>query len=327
MTQNNCRTRKAPPESRQNEKLTLAVVIITLLTMFAEIIFGVLSGSMALLSDGIHMGTHAVALFITLAAYIFARKHINNPTYSFGTGKVGVLAGYTNAILLLIAGGAMIIESVERLANPVNILFNEAITVAVVGLVVNIVSAVILGRGGSHGHHHHGPGHAHEPHGSEDHIHDHPGHPHPAHGDSHNHEDHNLKAAYLHVLTDALTSILAIIALVFAKYFGIAWADPAVGILGACVVIRWAVNLLKQTASLLLDKGEFSKDIKHLKKHLESDTTDVCDIHIWQLSENERSLIISLETSDPREPRHYHGVIDHIGCFDHITVEVNKKNA
>jgi cation diffusion facilitator family transporter len=270
------------------------------------------------------MGTHAVALLITLAAYIFARKHINNQTYSFGTGKVGVLAGYTNAILLLMAGGAMIIESVKRLVHPVDILFNEAIAVAVAGLVVNIVSAFILGHGSNHDH---GPGHSHG-HGVRDHTDRRgPGHHHPEHGRSHKHEDHNLKAAYLHVLTDALTSVLAIIALIFAKYYGIVRADPAVGILGACVVIRWAVKLLKPTANLLLDKGEFSKDINHLKEHLESNTTHVCDIHIWQLSENERSLIISLETSDPREPKHYHGVIDHIGCFDHITVEVNKKSA
>ncbi len=318
MTKHNCRTRKTQFKSQKNEKLTLTVVIITLLTMFVEIIAGILSGSMALLSDGIHMGTHAVALFITLAAYIFARKHMDNPVYSFGTGKVGVLAGYTNAILLLIAGGAMIIESIKRLVNPVDILFDEAITVAVVGLVVNIVSALILGHGHSHSHSH----------GDHDHKdHNRPGHQHPEHDGSRKHEDHNLKAAYLHVITDALTSVLAIIALVFAKYFGIVRADPAMGILGACVVIRWALNLLKQTANLLLDKGEFSEDINHLKEHLESDTTDVCDIHIWQLSENERSLIVSLETSDPREPKHYHGAINHIGSFDHITVEVNKKKA
>ena len=327
MTENNCSTRKQAPLSQQNEKLTLVVVIITLITMFAEIIAGILSGSMALLSDGIHMGTHALALFITLAAYIFARRHNHNPKYSFGTGKVGVLGGYTNAILLLLAGGAMIIESIERLFNPVNILFNEAIIVAVVGLVVNIISAFILGHG-NNGHSHDRLDHSHSNPGSMGHgsrSHGHNDHTHNSHNNSHGHEDHNLKAAYLHVITDALTSVLAIIALVFAKYFGFNWADPAVGILGAIVVIRWAIGLLKQTSGLLLDKGEFSNDIDHLRTHLESDTTHLTDIHIWQISENERSLIISLETSEPNEPKFYHDIINHTGCFDHITIEVNKK--
>ncbi|MFH2093611.1 MAG: CDF family Co(II)/Ni(II) efflux transporter DmeF [Pseudomonadota bacterium] len=310
MTKHNCSTRQQAPRSQQNERLTLVVVIITLLTMFAEIFAGILSGSMALLSDGIHMGTHALALFITLAAYIFARQNVNNPTYSFGTGKVGILGGYTNAILLLLAGGAMIIESVQRLFNPVTILFNQAIIVAIVGLVVNIVSAFILGRGeNGHSHDQHGHGHSHHSHGQ---------------ADSNGYQDHNLKAAYLHVITDALTSVLAIIALLFAKYFGFNWADPAVGILGAFVVIRWAVGLLRQTSGLLLDKGDFSDDIKQLRTHLESDTTRLIDIHIWQISENERSLIISLETSEPNHPRHYHDIIHHAGNFDHITVEVNK---
>lgn len=314
MDTHNCNTIKTAPKSNQNEKLTLVVVIITLVTMFAEIIAGILSGSMALLSDGIHMGTHAVALFITLAAYIFARRQINNPEFSFGTGKVGVLGGYTNAILLFLAGAAMALESVERLFNPVKIMFNEAIIVATIGLVVNIVSAIILGHGeGGHSHDH---GHSHHGH-----------HHHQGQGQKaeNGHTDHNLKAAYLHVITDALTSVLAIVALVIAKYFGLIWADPAVGILGAFVVIKWAVGLLKQTAGLLLDKGEFSNDITHLKQHLESETTNVSDIHIWQISENERSLILSIETSDPREPRHYHEIIGHIGNFDHITVEVNTR--
>lgn len=311
MKVHNCNNIKAAHQSQQNEKLTLVVVIITLITMFVEIIAGLISGSMALLSDGIHMGTHAVALFITLAAYIFARKQVNNPNYSFGTGKVGVLGGYTNAILLLLAGGAMIAESVERMINPVSILFNEAIIVAVIGLVVNIVSALILGHG--NGHHHHGHHHGHGHHG----------HSHGEHG--HHHTDHNLKSAYLHVITDALTSVLAIIALLTAKYFGLVWADPAVAILGACVVVKWAVGLLKQTASLLLDKGEFTEEIDHLRRHLETDTTCVRDIHIWQISENERSLILSLETTEPREPVHYHDIIHHTGNYDHITVEVNKR--
>ncbi len=303
----NCHTHHQVPASQKNEKLTFVVVLITLLTMIAEIVAGIISGSMALLSDGIHMGTHAVALFITLAAYIFARKHIDNPSFSFGTGKVGVLGGYTNAILLLVAAGAMAFESIERIINPVSIMFNEAIIVAVIGLIVNIVSAIILGHGNSgHGHHHH------------DHSYSHSGN----HPDHHSHQDHNLNSAYLHVITDALTSVLAIIALLTAKYFGVAWADPLVGILGAVVVTKWAIGLLKQTSSVLLDKGDFTEEITALKKLIESDSTKIKDIHLWQLSENERSLIISLSSSDHNSPLYYHKLVKQIGTYEHITVEI-----
>ena len=298
----NCSTIGEKPQTRNNERVTLVVVILTLVTMVAEIVSGLISGSMALLSDGIHMGTHALALFITLAAYVFARKHRNNPTFSFGTGKVGVLGGYTNAILLLMAAAAMAAESVERLIFPVDILFNQAIVVAVVGLVVNIVSAVILGHGnGDHGH---------------DHGHDH---------DHHHHEDHNLKAAYLHVITDALTSVLAIAALLVAKFFGFNWADPVVGILGALVVGKWAMGLLKQTSGVLLDRGDFGDEIAAIKSHIESGATKVVDVHLWQISENEKSLILGVETTTPRSPGYYQDKLKTLGHYDHITIEVNKE--
>ena len=305
----NCSTRKSIPDSKKNETVTLIVVIITLVTMAVEIIAGLISGSMALLSDGIHMGTHALALFITLAAYIFARKQMDNPSFSFGTGKVGVLGGYTNAILLLVAAAAMAFESIERLMNPVHILFNQAIVVAVIGLVVNIVSAVILGHGG--------PDHSHD----HDHSKDHRSDPACHH---HGHEDHNLKAAYLHVITDALTSVLAIIALVAAKFFGLVWADPLVGILGAIVVTRWAIGLLRQTSSLLLDKSDTSETVTRLRELIESDTTSIDDLHLWQISENERSLILSLTSSEDKGPSFYHDLVKKAGDFEHITVEIHK---
>ena len=291
----NCSLQNQPLRSRQNEKLTLFVVIITLVTMVAEIIAGLVSGSMALLSDGIHMGTHALALFVTLAAYVFARRHQDNPSFSFGTGKVGVLGGYTNALLLMIAGGAMAVESVERILHPVDILFNQAILVAVVGLGVNLVSAAILGHGNS-GHSHGGQ-----------------------------HHDHNLKAAYLHVITDAMTSVLAIAALVTAKVFGIIWADPLVGILGALVVMKWALGLLKQTSRVLLDKSDFAGEIESIRSLIESESTKVKDIHLWQISENERSLMISLLSSEGKTPAHYHKLVEKVGRYEHITVEINQE--
>ncbi len=315
----NCSTIKEVPNSQGNEKVTLIVVIITLITMFAEIFAGILSGSMALLSDGIHMGTHALALFITLAAYIFARKHINNPKYSFGTGKVGVLGGYTNAILLLLASVTMAYESIERILDPVEIHFNEAIIVAIIGLVVNIVSAFILGHGGHDDHDHSGHNHSHE---SSDHHHDAPSdHHHDAKSD-HHHGDSNLKAAYLHVITDAMTSVLAIIALFSAKYMGLAWADPAVGILGAIVVARWAIGLLKQTSGVLLDKSDFSEEITNIRSHIESESTTVEDIHLWQISDNERSLILCIITSDGHTSEYYHEMVCKIGRYEHVTIEV-----
>ena len=300
--QYNCSTGNTGVEHRQNERVTLFVVIITLVMMVAEIVAGILSGSMALLSDGIHMGTHSVALFITLAAYIVARRQRGNPDFAFGTGKVGVLGGYTNAILLIIAGLAMAYESIERLIDPVAIHYNEALIVAIIGLFVNLVSAVILGKGESgHGHSH---GHDHE----------------------HRHTDHNLRAAYLHVLTDALTSILAIAALFIAKFTGMSWADPAVGIMGAFVVTKWAVGLIRQTGSILLDRGDFSYEISRIRERLEDEETRICDIHIWQISENERSLIVGLETSTNRTPADYHEIIRGFAGFDHATVEVNQLN-
>ncbi len=312
MRTDNCSTRKSIPDSRKNETVTLIVVVITLVTMALEIIAGLISGSMALLSDGIHMGTHALALFITLAAYIFARKQMDNPSFSFGTGKVGVLGGYTNAILLLVAAAAMAFESIERLINPVHIMFNQAIVVAVIGLAVNIVSAVILGHGGPD--HSHGHGHSHS--------HDHQSDPACHH---HGYEDHNLKAAYLHVITDALTSVLAIIALLAAKFFGLAWADPLVGILGAIVVARWASGLLKQTSSLLLDKSDTSETVNRLRELIESDTTSIEDLHLWQISENAQSLILSLRSSDEKGPSFYHNLVKKVDNFEHITVEIHKR--
>jgi cation diffusion facilitator family transporter len=297
----NCKLNQQRADTLTNERVTLVVVVITLMMMIAEIAGGILSGSMALLSDGIHMGTHAMALFITLGAYIIARRHSRNSSFTFGTGKVGVLGGYTNAILLIIAGLAMAYESIERLFDPVTIRFNEAIVVAVIGLFVNVVCAVILSRGsGTHEHSHH----------------------HHTHAADQKNTDHNLRAAYLHVLTDALTSILAILALFLGKLFDLVWADPVVGILGAFVVSKWAIGLIRQTGSILLDLGDFSEEINKIRNCLENEGASVKDIHIWQISENERSLIISLETADLKDPRTYHDMIADVSCFDHVTIEV-----
>ena len=207
----------------RNEKNTTWVVILTVSMMALEISAGAIFGSLALLADGWHMGTHAAALGITLIAYIFARRLAQDRRYSFGTGKMGVLAGFSSAIVLLIVALLMAFEAVQRLITPHPIQYNEAILVAVVGLSVNLVSAFLL------------KDHDHHDHESHDHGH---------------HEDHNLKAAYLHVLADALTSVLAIIALLTGKVFGWNWMDSLMGIVGALVITRWSLGLMRETGGI-----------------------------------------------------------------------------
>ncbi len=204
------------------KKRTMAVIIITLITMAAEIYFGIISHSMALTADGFHMGTHALALAITFIVCIFAIK------YKDKTEKLNALGGYTSAILLGFTSLAIIYESVERFFKPLEISFTDAILVAVIGLVVNLICVLVMG--GKH-HHHHGCHHEHE----------------------HKEENLNFKAAYLHILADAFTSILAIAALLLGKYFGLVFLDPCIGILGGLIIAKWAVDLIKSSSLILLD--------------------------------------------------------------------------
>ncbi|MDN5939586.1 MAG: CDF family Co(II)/Ni(II) efflux transporter DmeF, partial [Salinisphaera sp.] len=220
-------------QPRAGERRTLIVTTITLATMVIEVIAGIAFGSMALLADGIHMGSHALALGISAFAYIYARRHAHDERFTFGTGKVNALGAYTGAILLAVFAAIMVWESIERAMNPVAIEYNWAIAVAIAGLLVNGLCMVILG---GHDHDH---GHAHAGRASHDH-HQH------GHAQHHGH-DHNMRAAYLHVLVDALTSLLAIFALLAGKYFGAAWLDPAMGVVGALLVVRWARQLLGLT--------------------------------------------------------------------------------
>jgi len=295
-------------QKRPGELRTLIVIVLTAATMVLEITAGLIFGSMALLADGLHMASHAVALAIAMFAYIYARRHAHDQRFSFGTGKVNSLAGFTGALLL--AGFALIMawESVARLISPVEIAFNQAIAVAVIGLIVNGLSVFILDVGDGHDHGH-GHGHDHE-HG---HGHDH----------DHGHHDHNLRSAYLHVLADALTSVLAIVALLAGKYWGWHWLDPVMGVVGALLVARWSVGLLRSTSRVLLDhQGPVSlRDAIHGKLE-ELPDTEIADLHLWQIGPGIYSLVLSVVSSDPQPPDFYKRRLSHLSGVAHITIEV-----
>jgi cation diffusion facilitator family transporter len=295
--------RKRPGESR-----TLIVIAITGTMMVVEIIAGLIFGSMALLADGLHMASHAVALSINAMAYVYARKYAHDERYSFGTGKVNTLGGYTGAVLLAVFALVMAWESVARLFDPVAIAFNQAIFVAILGLIVNGISVLILGHQG----HSHDHGHEHE--------HDH-GHAHAHHGD-----DHNLVSAYLHVLADALTSLLAIVALLAAKYFGWIWADPLMGIVGSLLVARWSIGLLKTTSSILLDRQGPSVLRDSIRGAIEDRPEDsVVDLHVWCVGPSIYAAIISIVSSEPQPALHYRERLPNSSKLVHVSIEVHPR--
>ncbi len=306
----------------KGESRATVVSIITLATMAVEIAFGVVTGSMALLADGIHMGTHALALFVTVLAYLLARKFRSDPGFSFGTGKVGVLGGYTNAILLGVTALFMIYEAVNRLLHPQEIRFNEAILVAIIGLAVNLVCAFLLKDAHDHGH-----AHAHDRSPEHSHGHDH-GHDHDrqhARVRDHRHADSNLKGALLHVVSDALTSVLAIGALFTGKYLGWNFLDPVVALLGVMMILRWSWGLLRDTGGMLLDFGDYREETARIRGLLESEGSAVCDIHIWRFSENERSLMLTVRDHRGRSSEEIRTALAGVGGFAHVTVEVAGK--
>jgi len=301
---------------RPGEARTLIVIAITSVMMVVEIAAGVVFGSMALLADGLHMASHTAALSINAFAYIYARHHAHSESFSFGTGKVNTLGGYTGAVLLAGFALVMVWESVHRFIVPVEIAFNQAIFVAVLGLIVNGASVLILGV-------HHHPEQAGDPaNPAESHAHTHDA----GHGHRHHH-DHNLVSAYLHVLADALTSLLAIFALLGAKYFGFIWADPAMGIVGAVLVARWSLGLLHSTSTILLDR-QAPDDLRDvIKDTIEAqDDNRVTDLHVWAIGPNLYSAIVSLVTDHPKPPEDYKALIPRDLGVMHIVVEVHTRS-
>jgi cation diffusion facilitator family transporter len=281
---------------QQGERRTLQVLALTIVTMFVEIVAGFIFNSMALTADGWHMATHAAAFGITIFAYRYARKHARNPRFSFGTGKVSVLGGFASAVGLAVVALLMAVESLHRLFEPQQIRFNEAIGVAVLGLLVNLVSALLLK--GDHPHHGHG------------HDHDH-------------HHDHNLKAAYFHVLADALTSVTAIIALTFGRMFGWVVLDPLMGIVGALVITRWALGLLKETSGILLDGSVEPAICETIRAAVEAEPgCRVGDLHVWAVAPGHLAVILSVGTTTGRTPDEIKALLADMPHLTHVTAEV-----
>lgn len=299
------------------ENNTKIVLGLTAITMLAEIVSGTLFGSMALLADGWHMATHVAAFSITVFAYHYARKHANNPKYTFGTGKVNVLGGFTSAIALAVVALIMALESSLRFFQPQTIQFDEAIYVAAIGLAVNLISALLL-RDQPHFHDHaqhqdHGPADGHLASSSH-------------HPDDHHHEvDHNLQAAYVHVLADALTSVLAMVALVAGKFLGWIWLDAVMGLVGALVIARWAYGLVRETGVILLDGTSNHQMQLAIVTAIQQDQDNrVTDLHVWHLSQTHLAATISLVTHVPHSPEYYKQLLSHLPALSHVLVEVNQ---
>jgi len=283
--------------TRPGERRTRIVIALTAVTMVVEIGAGLVFGSMALLADGLHMASHAAALGVSAFAYAWVRRHAGDPLYSFGAGKMNALAGFSGAILL--AGFAVLMawESVERLFQPVPVAFSQAIAVAVLGLGVNAVSAGILVRGQDVDHAH---GHGHD-----------------------HHHDHNLRSAYLHVLADAFTSLLAIGALVGGALLGWRFLDPLMGVVGAVVVTRWSVGLLRESAHVLLDRQAPEPLLARIRAAVEARPGDrVADLHVWRISPDGWSAIVSVVSDDPLTPDGYRALLPEDLGLAHVNVEV-----
>ena len=296
----------------RNERKVWLVIALTASMMLVEIVAGTLYGSMALVADGWHMSTHAGAMLIAVLAYRFARRHAGNPRFTFGTGKLGDLAGFASAIVLALIALLIGWESLVRLTQPIHIDFNQAIAVAVVGLGVNLVCAWLLKD--DHAHHHH---HGHEHHHSNDEHHA------PGKG-----RDNNLRAAYLHVLADALTSVLAILALLLGRSYGWSWADPAMGVVGALVIARWSWGLIRDSGSVLLDAAAEGQDVRQeIREAMAPTGSQVTDLHVWQVGPGHFAAIVSLMAREPREPAHYKALLAHIHELSHVTVEVQRGTA
>lgn len=294
----------------KNERRTWAVIALCSVMMVAEIVGGLLFGSIALVADGLHMSTHASALLLAALAYRYARRHAEDPRFSFGTGKLGDLAGFSSAIVLLMIAVLIGYEAVARLIVPVPISFNEAIPIAVLGLIVNVASALLLGGGGD-GHEH---GHSHE------HAHEHA----EAHVHGRAHRDNNMRAAIIHVLADAVVSVLVIAGLLLGRTFGWIFMDPLAGIVGAAVIASWSYGLIRDTGAILLDMNPDRGMAERVRAAIERDGDRLEDLHLWRLGPGHLGAILSVVTAKPRDAGHYRRLLRHFHNLSHLTVEVRQ---
>ncbi|KAB7771931.1 CDF family Co(II)/Ni(II) efflux transporter DmeF [Xanthomonas maliensis] len=317
---------------QQNARRTWGVVALTTAMMGAEIVAGWWTGSMALLADGLHMATHAGALTVAGLAYLYAQRHRHDRRFSFGTGKVGDLAGFSSALVLAVIALGIGVESLIRLMQPVAIAYDEAIWIACVGLAVNLLSAWMLHGDGHHDHHHHHHDdhhhHAQHAHGSAKAVDHHVAHHTHAHAtaddaNSNAHADHNLRSAYLHVIADAVTSVLAIVALVMAKWFGWIWMDAAMGVVGAVVIARWSLALLRDTGMVLLDASASPALCADITARIEQEGDRITDLHVWRVGPGHHAAILSLVTDTPRAPATYHAKVADLTTLRHLSVEVH----
>lgn len=286
-----------------HEKRTRYVVALTAGMMVVEIVAGWATGSMALLADGFHMATHSGALGVAALAYRYARHHASNPSFTFGTGKVGELAGFASALVLALVALGIGIESVGRLFATPSIAYGEALWIAVLGLAVNLASAWLLG-----GDHHHAHGHGHDHH----------------HGHDHAHHDNNLRSAYFHVLADALTSVLAILALLAGRYLGWGWADAAMGVVGAIVIARWSWGLLRDTGRVLVDASANPGLAQEIREGIEDGDAVITDLHVWQVGPGKFAAIVSLVAEQPLAPAEYAARVTIHEELVHVTVEPHR---
>ena len=289
----------------RNERRTWLVVALTAVMMVAEIAGGTIFGSMALVADGWHMLTHAGALTIAALAYRFARRHAHDDRFAFGTGKLGELAAFSSAMILAMIALLIGYESALRLVEPVAIRFDQAVAIAVLGLIVNLVSAWLLWDRADHSHAH---------------AHDHRDHAHHAHGHDH---DRNLRAAFLHVVADALTSVLAITALLAGRFYGWIWMDPLMGIVGALVIAHWSVGMLRGAGAVLLDAVPDRGIAAEVRRRLEVDGDRLADLHLWRLGPGHLGLVTSIVSDTPQAPDAYKARLDGMEGLSHITVEVH----
>lgn len=287
------------------EQSTLRVAILTAAMMVIEIAGGWYYNSMALLADGWHMSSHTVALGLSVFAYAFARKYAHDPRFSFGTWKIEVLGGYTSAIFLVMVAGLMVYQSLERLISPTPIHYDQAIAIAIVGLLVNLASAWMLQDGHHHGHDH----------GHEDHGHDH-----------HGHHDLNLRSAYMHVLADAATSVLAIVALFGGKLWGVSWLDPVMGLVGATLVTVWAYGLLRDTGRVLLDAEMGVPVVEEIREVIAQSPfkTEIADLHVWRVGKGKYACILSLATDNDVSPEYFKEQLSIHEELVHISIEINR---